>query len=218
LFYLQELHERLELSANVQRPAPAQPQLPTTTMLPRALLSPDEQAVLALATTQGQVTARLLMSQLHISKATATRRLATLTQSGLLVKRGRGRGTCYLPASAANGGTESTGDSTVIASGQRLAPTDALDLQTLLEPHLHQLRDEYHVTEIVLLRTEVAGAPICQLGVAFRQPSTVRNFFELEQTLATWCARPVDLLPLALLEAEDVAATSRLVLAATTGQ
>ncbi len=242
LLYLQELYQRFAFAAEPPLSTAVQPQVPTTIALPRALLAPDEQAVLALATTQGQVTPRVLMAQLHISKATATRRLAALTQSGLLIKRGRGRGTCYLPAPVAEGAptrsveptveltvepvvepvVERVGEPLPRATGQQRAQqtTDAavLSLRALLEPHLHRLRDDYQVTEVVLLRTEIAGAQIYQLGVAFQQPPTVVNFFKLEEMLATWCGHRIVLLPLAFCETEIVAARSQLVLAATTGQ
>jgi predicted HTH transcriptional regulator len=52
--------------------------------------------VLDLVRRDGRVTARTLMAEAGISKATATRRLTALMQRGLLQRVGRGRATCYV--------------------------------------------------------------------------------------------------------------------------
>ncbi len=60
-------------------------------------LNEDEEAVLTLARREKTLTPKRLMQATNISRATATRRLTTLVEKGLLEKHGQGRGTIYRP-------------------------------------------------------------------------------------------------------------------------
>lgn len=59
-----------------------------------------ESAALAIAQETGQVRASVLMERAQISKATATRKLTRLQESGLLVRHGQGRSTYYTPSAS----------------------------------------------------------------------------------------------------------------------
>jgi tetratricopeptide (TPR) repeat protein len=90
-------------------------------------LDPESQAILARAQAGEKVTPRWVMEELGVSKATATRRLATLVEQGILTRYGEGRGVHYAYASApANGAhgslTHATPDLSLPANvGERLA-------------------------------------------------------------------------------------------------
>lgn len=64
--------------------------------LPLQGLNADDRQVLILAQSAGRVSARNLMEAGHVSKATATRRLAALAERGLLQRHGEGRGVHYV--------------------------------------------------------------------------------------------------------------------------
>ena len=183
LHYLEELCDRFGFAGGTeidtqQRAATisaASPIAPPLT--PRALLSPDELAVLTLAEREGQATPRLLMERLHVSKATATRRLTGLTDIGLLVKRGKGRGTVYLPVKA-----QPVDQLSSVAPG--VEEKEGLEmLQELVGRHLTKLTGEYQVTELALLRIPDPAQQMWRLGVRFQAAPTVTQFFALEQVL-----------------------------------
>ncbi|MCB0115208.1 MAG: tetratricopeptide repeat protein, partial [Caldilineaceae bacterium] len=91
--YFVQLSRRFDGLAELTEP-PADTE-DTPTPLP-ASLSAESQAALLLAERQGQVTPRTLMDETGVSKATATRRLAELADSGFLARVGQGRGTYYV--------------------------------------------------------------------------------------------------------------------------
>lgn len=83
---LRGIEEAVEANKREGESAPAQPQ-------PELL--PEERVALEIARRYGWVTARMLVGQAHVSKATATRKLSHLAGRGLLTRAGRGRATCY---------------------------------------------------------------------------------------------------------------------------
>ncbi|MEZ4618329.1 MAG: tetratricopeptide repeat protein [Caldilineaceae bacterium] len=206
LDYLQELRTRLGLTdkqgssqspvsqgSSILPPAP----LP---LPPRALLAPDELAVLELAETEGQVSPKAIMAHLHVSKATATRRLTALTTTRLLVKRGKGRGTVYLPATSLPARAKST-PATLPSPTLPTAKSDCgleHPIQTLyraISPELGRIRRRYAVTTIALVCPAPRDPHCWQLAVQFAREPTLGQFFALEQLFGNCCGCPVDLLP-----------------------
>jgi len=132
--------------------------------------------VLALVEERGRVTPKLLIERLHISKATATRRLAELVEHGLLVVHGKGRGTCYtLTQPAAPMATR----------------TEAHHLQTLRQ-HEQTLRTHFAVAGIGIVDH---GSPnvLVDLLVRFTRPPDLTGFFALERYLGQLLGVRIDL-------------------------
>jgi DNA-binding transcriptional ArsR family regulator len=90
-----------ELAATLHLPIAALHAAAPTYAQPPDVLAPDEAAVLALAQREQRLTAQRLVEALHVSRATATRRLAALRETGFLQMEGPGRGVHYRLASAA---------------------------------------------------------------------------------------------------------------------
>lgn len=158
---------------------------------------------LALAEEHGRVTARQLMKTVHISKATATRRLAALAQQGLLHRVGQGRGTFYVrgapnppPAAAPTAApAQGVGAATPLADLERVA--------RLLDPHGVRLQHCGVEALGVLSDPQAGGQP--RLVARFSRLPDVLTFLALEQELATWLKADVRLLPEALLSARAAA-------------
>ena len=172
--YFVQLSERLPGLAGV----PAQAAGPLSTA-PVAALSAESQAALLLAERRGQVTPRILMDETGVSKATATRRLAELAESGFLVREGQGRGTYYvLGESHAPAAKEVAGN-----------VTGGYTVTVPLSDELAFLRNTYAVTDIAVIE---APLPVT-LRVHFSREPTFRQFVDMQQHLAEALKRPVHL-------------------------
>jgi DNA-binding transcriptional MocR family regulator len=172
--YFVQLSERLPGLAGV----PAQAAGPLSTA-PVTALSAESQAALLLAERRGQVTPRILMDETGVSKATATRRLAELAESGFLVREGQGRGTYYvLGESHAPAAKEVAGN-----------VTGGYTVTVPLNDELAFLRNTYAVTDIAVIE---APLPVT-LRVHFSREPTFRQFVDMQQHLAEALKRPVHL-------------------------
>lgn len=155
-------------------------------------LPPDEQAVLDLADTYGQLTAKLLITELNISRATATRRLRTLTEAGHLVQHGKGRGIYYTRSTDSAAVPESNVMSNDVEStGMGLSTAT---LATLLATHETTLTERFGVTAISPM-TEHHIRPTYPLKVSFETVPTLSEFWALRQYLAQVVGSDVDLQP-----------------------
>jgi tetratricopeptide (TPR) repeat protein len=178
LAYYAELRSRFPLLA-----AGATPE--ATTLAPKESqaatgLTPDERIVLRLIDQTGQVTPKALMEAAHISKATATRRLADLVARGLLVQAGQGRGTYYILAKAAPVQQESAETALLSRAVQ----------ERLLDERM-TLRQRYGLLALGLVATP---AHLVQRLVAdFAQPPALADFFQLEEQIEALAGQPVDL-------------------------
>ncbi|HET9224416.1 MAG TPA: tetratricopeptide repeat protein [Roseiflexaceae bacterium] len=137
-----------------------------------------ERQVLALVARDGWVSPKTLIAELHISKATATRRLADLVRKGQLRPHGKGRATTYLPTSS--------------------HPTEPLEadpstrLESLLREQASRLSERYALSAVGLVRA--TGVELRLLARFARAPD-LHTFFELERVLGQLLGQRVDLLP-----------------------
>ncbi|HHW87602.1 MAG TPA: tetratricopeptide repeat protein [Chloroflexi bacterium] len=146
-----------------------------------AVLAPDEAAVLALAQREQRLTAQRLVEALHVSRATATRRLTALTEMGYLQMEGKGRGVHYRLAS------------TTVNTAAEAPVTEIDDRLRALFPTLHQ---QFAVDALGL--TSATG--IVRIVVRFQQPPSLARFFELERYIGMSLQLAVDLVPESALD------------------
>ncbi len=171
-----------ELSIRI--PAGSNRELPKT---------PEAQQVLALAQREPQITPKLLIETLHMSKATATRRLTELVDQGYLCQAGKGRGTYYTLAPVNGNGCNlpSTANSTLARSKNDMAA-----LAQCLRQHRSALSSTYALTALGIIQDEAAaGASNHRLDLAARFATLpdLRSFFALETQLAKLLNLRVDL-------------------------
>lgn len=162
--------------------SPLQPTAATTPMAAAPALNPEEKALLDLAQTQGQVTAKLVVEQLHVSRATATRRLTALAEQGLLSLQGKGRGVYYELASAPPAAAEST---TQAATNEPCAVLVAQ--QAWLQQH-------FGVTALAA-QPLTASPNVWQVIVRYGPTPTLTAYLALKRALTELLGGPVDLLP-----------------------
>ncbi|MGL4648206.1 MAG: tetratricopeptide repeat protein, partial [Caldilineaceae bacterium] len=151
---------------------------------PAVALDADEEVALKVAQKQGRLNAALLMSSAHVSKATATRKLARLAEVGLLERHGSGRGTYYVARR------------TPVVAAQ--PPVD----RSALQARLDALTPRYsHSHAVERLEVRAAYAPLASqapsrgegeeapalrfdVRVVFRRLPDLPAFFELEAALS----------------------------------
>ena len=172
-----------ELAATLHLPIAALHAAAPTYAQPPDVLAPDEAAVLALAQREQRLTAQRLVEALHVSRATATRRLAALTEKGYLQMEGKGRGVHYRLASAA-------------ASAAVEAPASNLDLGARLQALLPALRQRFEIDAIGL----APATGIVHVVVRFQRTPTLERFFEAERHIGELLQLPVDLMPESALD------------------
>ncbi|MEZ4870513.1 MAG: tetratricopeptide repeat protein [Caldilineaceae bacterium] len=194
---LPALHATTDVAANAMA-APL-------TLAPPALTH-DERAALEIVERTGQVTPKLLMEHAHISKATATRRLADLVASGFLQKQGKGRGTYYTLKALAGPLRKEARATDAMHAAQATDPATGAQLRAQLQPHTHQLVEQYALTALAVIPTAgaAAGPPTAPLRLValFQQPPSLLQFFVLEEQLCTLLGREIDLTPLELWQAK----------------
>jgi len=158
-------------------------------LLPKVLPSPvieldvDEKAALEIVQRAGRITPKILMDTINVSKATATRRLANLVQSGHLEKRGQRRGTYY----AAPNGT----DLASLNIAEEL-PVQPDKLRQMLEQQRYALTERYPITALGVISQD---RYVQQMLVRFDETPDIENFFELKKELASLLDCHVDLIP-----------------------
>ncbi len=190
--YLLELAARFEFPlpnpAGTGRPAAAGGPAGLAISAGEGALTDEERLVLALAQRDGGVTPRRLMEEGHVSKATATRRLAALVEQGHLVQQGRARATRYVPA--------------LSAQSEQAAPTPAVsesDLQGILLRNLPWLTSHFGIRAIGWYRgdaqTPALAPAMLTLVARFAHLPDLLAFLELRALLARRIGAPIDLLP-----------------------
>jgi hypothetical protein len=152
--------------------------LPFATVAPGApvpTLDADEQTALDIALQSGRVNASTLMEAAQISKATATRKLTRLAESGLLVKHGQGRSTYYTRAHMVPA---------VVLAG------DLAGLQSRLDAVLPRFAGSHMVERLEARRVVQAASPggdaelRYDVRAVFRRTPDLAAFFDLEQALS----------------------------------
>lgn len=142
--------------------------------LPSAHLDDDEHAALSLAQRAGRISATTLMAAAHVSKATATRKLARLTETGLLTKHGQGRGTYYTRAHQVPA---------VLVAG------DLAGLQARLDAVLPRFAEKYALERLEAKNVVQTAAPggagevRYDVRAVFRRLPDLQGFFDLERAL-----------------------------------
>jgi len=171
-------------------------------------LDPDEQVAWRLVRKQGYITAKRLMESAVVSKATATRKLASMVARGLLRKEGKGRGTRYVASDAT--GTQSTAPGTATRK-QRQALV--VRLQQQLGRRKTILSQQYDLAGLGVIdpslhiRAIIPGA--LNMVARFDQLPDVLAFFALENYLAEVSGQPANLLLEAALPPEDQVAVNK---------
>lgn len=168
----------VQLGESIPGLAPAQET--TADALPTPPLPVESQAALRLAEQHGQVTARDLIDEAGVSKATATRRLAELADSGYLVRRGQGRGTYYVLSSGRSETTES-------------APASAPQTDDLLGEAAAYLRATYAISAVDRVEP---SADLATVRVRFSREPTFQQFLAVQRRLAEALHRPVHVEPI----------------------
>ncbi len=153
--------------------------VPAPTMPPD--LDPQEQVAWSLANESGSVTAKDLVDAAHVSKPTATRKLAGLVERGILVKYGQGRGTYY---------------ALVAAEAGLPAEVRAAALTRRLADQRFALGERFDVTALALRQS---ASDLATLVARFGALPDLLTFFRLEQELTAICSAPVRLVPEAAL-------------------
>ncbi len=163
--------------------------------LPPSDLDPQAEMALELARRGGRVTARDLMEAAKVSKATATRRLAWLSEAGLLEKRGKGRGVHYVLAGR--------------SGGKASAAEEPRAGEPSLEPLLARrawLGRACSVTALgVLAPPDQARGHFLCLVLRFQELPELAEFLALEQQLTALLGLPVDAKVAELMDPESLA-------------
>jgi tetratricopeptide (TPR) repeat protein len=166
-------------------------------------LEPDVCRILKLAEQDGQVTPKRLMEILHVSKATATRRLAQLVERQLLQLQGKGRGAYHVLAQ------------TYRANRQAFNPAPSLpgsfahrleQIATVLLSEKEALTHHFAVASlgVVYPVTNTAYGVVAFFVRFVRLPDLLR-FFTLENHLSALLKQPVDVKPVESLTPTDLA-------------
>ncbi|MEZ4679097.1 MAG: tetratricopeptide repeat protein [Caldilineaceae bacterium] len=166
----------------------AQPQLP-----------PEEQQILELAARYSRITAKLLLEELNVGRATATRRLTALAEAGHLVQHGKGRGTYYaLPEQSATAVKATAHDiSTVVAeavaaTNEPFLPTSKIDAQ--LAAQQAELHERFGVIAIATTTVQTART-MPRITVRFTHIPSLPTFCDLRAYLTQLLGTEIDLWP-----------------------
>jgi tetratricopeptide (TPR) repeat protein len=166
-------------------------------------LEPDMRRVLKLVKQDGQITSKRLMEALHISKATATRRLAQLVERELLQPHGKGRGVYYVLAQAHRAAGQASGPA------PQLADSLAHQLEQIaaaLQPEKEELARDFAVANLgIVYPISNVNNGAFTLLVRFACLPDLFCFFSLENQLAVWLNQPVDVKPVEVLTPTDLA-------------
>lgn len=183
IMYFKELQKKLP-ALQTSEGADKEPN-ETTNRKTDAPSTPEERAVLEIVKQAGRVTPKLLMETIHISKATATRRLGELVERGYLEKQGEGRGTYYTLAEQKRQN---------VSPPPERRPASKIDLEQMQRQLYQQeqhLRQHYNVTALGLLRQ--TPGEMLTLAVRFAILPDLLRFFELEKELEARLGIRIDL-------------------------
>lgn len=171
-------------------------------------LDPDERVAWRLVRKQGYITAKLLMENAAVSKATATRKLANMVKLGLLRKEGKGRGTRYIASDVASTQFALPG---IGAREERQALVARLQQQ--LGRRKTRLSQQYDLSGLGVidpsLRTRAIIPGALNMVARFGHLPDVLAFFDLENYLAEVSGQPANLLLEAAMPPEDQVAVNR---------
>jgi DNA-binding transcriptional ArsR family regulator len=156
----------------------------TPLLQPSPYLSADEEMVMELVRREQNITARRLMGAADISRATATRRLTSLAEKGLLTAHGQGRGAYYALAK------EPTADDARASALDTGATRETL--HALLQREQPALVEQYAVTAVGILP---AARDSAKIVVCFAHSPDLASFFTLKDQLAILSHLEIDLLP-----------------------
>ncbi|MEZ4709225.1 MAG: tetratricopeptide repeat protein [Caldilineaceae bacterium] len=174
----------------------------------RPTLDQDELEIVQLAKAEPRLTPKLIMDLANVSRATATRRLTSLTEKGYLQVHGKGRGTYYTLAEDAETRTQlapgSPAPSPQFASDASLALLHE-EIYAVLRKHRQQLFQRYNVAAIGLAAPPEISLPHSQLVVRFDARPNLESYLALKQHLSDLLHVKVDLLPESQLNAQSAA-------------
>lgn len=179
------LQRTLHLPGTAQNGTVPPSEAPTHSPFPR--LDDDEQLVLSLVKAEGTITPKRLMDAAHISRATATRRLAALVEKGLLTVEGKGRGTCYHLAEPVNAAATT-------ASTAAAATLDFAAIHAALQPCQGEFAQHYGVTALGVVDQAPLATPLCKLVVDFTTLPDLRTYRQLKRQITEHLTEEIDLL------------------------
>ena len=185
--YFQELQSKLPALRVIADPENSGP-LPILPAVRGDELAQAEDVIIDLLKRERRITPKLLIEKLHISKATATRRLAELVEQGQLEKRGEGRGTYYVALDGKRPGVASPSSKPVIAI---VTGHDQEQIINRLQQQEQQLRQQYNLAGLGLVTS--TNDKLLTLVVRFVSLPDLVRFFELEQAVAKLLEERVDL-------------------------
>ena len=171
----------------------AQERYHAAALAPAVYLNADEEMVMALARREQNLTTRRLMVAADISRATATRRLTSLVEKGLLSAHGQGRGAYYTVATGV--ATGSVVSRELLAASTPDATGDTI--RALIVREQGSLAEGFLVSNIGLLaaRGPVSTQAPAKIVARFDAAPDLAGFFHLRQHLASLLHLEVDLLP-----------------------
>jgi tetratricopeptide (TPR) repeat protein len=155
-------------------------------IMPVSQVDEVEAVALDIAQRAGRVNAATLMETGHVSKATATRKLARMVEAGLLFKSGQGRGTYYTRAHSVPA---------VQIAG------DLAGLQMRLDAVLPRFAQKYGLERLEAKTLShsmaVGGEMIVRYDVrpVFRRLPDLQSFFDLERSLGESTRTSINLVP-----------------------
>ena len=147
---------------------------PLSSSMPVSQIDEIETTAIDIAQRSGRVNAATLMEVGHVSKATATRKLARMVEAGLLFKNGHGRGTFYTRAHSVPA-VQIAGDLT--------------GLQMRLDAVLPRFTQKYGLERLeakTLAHSMAASGEISvryDVRPVFRRLPDLQSFFDLERSL-----------------------------------
>ena len=163
----------------------------------RPALEQDELEIIQLAKAEPRLTPKLIMDLANVSRATATRRLGSLTEKGYLQVHGKGRGTYYTLAEAVASTTQpltAAQEASPMANDMSLAILRE-EVFAVLRKHRQQLFKRYSVAAIGLAAPPAINLPQSQLVVRFDSHPDLEGYLALKQHLSELLQIKVDLLP-----------------------
>lgn len=143
------------------------------------------------ASQRGQVSASDLIDDLHLSRATATRRLAGLVEKGVLQAEGKGRGSYYRPATPPKSADK---QATSGSQRQENLPLTVEQIRAALSNHRHELTRRYSIEALGIVEPNVPQLPGSTVVVRFQQLPNLVSYLELKSQLGTLLHAQVDLL------------------------
>lgn len=195
----EQLYEELPLlhtatPAQPIRPPEMVPPLDKTGTVAMAALPPEEQEIIILAQQYGRIAAKDLVEALHVSRATATRRLSALAEDGHLEQHGKGRGTYYALPDQQTSLPQNAGQGSAVLSTAQPLPEQQQQLAHWLASEEEALQEHFAIEAITLTDT-VATRPLPRLSVRFRKIPTLTEFWALRRHLERQWGQSVDLVP-----------------------